>query len=262
MVVNFPCVSMDPVPPSLLVPSGPARLAQRPPLPWIIAQALPEKSPGQYHSRPDLWRTAPAPFGETATKPGSTLSALGRPEIRSSCPPASVSPCVVESGPARPATLPWLEPVSACTWISGVLAVAWEAQSRSPGHLQGRGKRSARGRARSIEKQASTVAWRPATSWAELGSRCPGRARPREELHLWAERRVRRPETLETPRPPHQCGKAQLLCETWARRRFSKYAHRKVASQTTVVCSRTQPCPNLRVVMGGSAVLGIQIDLN
>lgn len=101
----------------------------------------------------------------TRTKSGSSFSTPGRPEIQSSYPPALVS---------LPVTLPWSGPVSACTWISGVLVVALEAQSRAPRDLQGRERRSARGRARSIGEQAGSVARRPGSSAAEQESRSSG----------------------------------------------------------------------------------------
>lgn len=173
-----------PVPPSLLVPAGPSGLdpPSPPPVssprPWegkVLASTL-GPDPLEHNSAPNSpVRFTPPPSppeslgrriqSSPRTKSGSSFSTPGRPEIQSSYPPALVS---------LPITLPWSGPVSACTWISDVLVVALEAQSRAPGDLQGRQRRSAQGRARSIGEQAGSVSLRPGSSAAEQESRSSG----------------------------------------------------------------------------------------
>lgn len=196
-------------PPSLSPQVQPDWLRRRPAPSPIIAKALQGKSPGQ-HCCPDLLAhnfTPSSPLRsippQASRESGELPVCPGRPEIQS-CSPASVSPRV--GSPHT--TLPWLGPVSACTWISGVLVDAWAAQPRAPGDIQGRRRRSARGRARSIGEL--WVAQRTATSFAENRSSGAGEASSKGSTYGRREGCG----ALRPCRPRgHWCVKAQLLRE-------------------------------------------------
>lgn len=197
----------------------------------IIAKALQGKSPGQ-HCCPDLLAHSFNPSSPLRSIPpqasresGELPVCPGRPEIQS-CSPASVSPRV--GSPHT--TLPWLGPVSACTWISGVLVDAWAAQPRAPGDIQGRGRRSAPGRARSIGEQAGPVAQR--TAPPSLKIEVPGRARPLQRAPPTGGEKGA---AFCDPADPEVTG---LSSSVRSRQISSESAARKVVSKTgCVVCT-------------------------